>query len=612
MRVLLITPPLVQPNTPYPATTVLAGFLRSRGIRAAQADLSLELVLRLFSRKGLQAVRREAAGPSASVCHFLENAGRYIEAIEPSIRFLQGRNARLAGRILRRTFLPEGPRFAVLDYPGYGALDPNEQARHLASLYVDDLVDVVRDGIDPRFELSRYAEKLALSAPSFDPIRRDLEREKPTLVDRLLEELTRETLRKHRPDVVGLTVPFPGNVYGAFRIAREIRKRAPRTRIVLGGGYVNTELRGLSDPRVFDYVDYVTLDDGELPFLEILKDSGRLLRTFVRERGKVVLKTRGEPDVPHREAGAPSFRGLRLDRYLPLVEMLNPMHRLWSDGRWNKLMLAHGCYWRKCGFCDTSLDYIRRFDPAPADELAGRIQSVIRETGGRDFHFTDEAVPPGLLRALARQLIARRIRTRWWCNVRFEKGFTPELARLMARSGCVAVTGGLETVDNRTLRLMRKGYTVEEAAGALRAFSAADIMTHAYLMYGFPTQTAQETVDALERVRQLFAAGLIQSAYWHRFALTVHSPMAREPKRFGIRLLPAPRARFARNEIPYKEMRAIDHARLGPGLRKAVYNFMHGVGLDEDVCLWFDFRVPAARVDRRWIARRLRRTSASS
>ena len=612
MRVLLITPPLVQPNTPYPAAAVLAGFLQTRGIRTSQADLSLELVLRLFSRKGLQAVRREAAGPSPSVCHFLEHASRYIETVEPVLRFLQGRNPRLAGRILRRNFLPEGPRFAVLDYPGYGALDPNEQARHLASLYVDDLVDVVQDGIDPRFELSRYAEQLALSAPSFDPIRRDLERKKPTLVDRLLDELTRETLTKHRPDVVGLTVPFPGNVYGAFRIARTIRRRSPHTRIVLGGGYVNTELRGLSDLRVFDYVDYVALDDGEIPLLSILEDCGRPVRTFVRERGRVVFKTHPEPDVRHARTGTPSFHGLKLDRYIPLVEMLNPMHQLWSDGRWNKLMLAHGCYWRKCSFCDTSLDYIRRFDPASADELADRIEAVIRRTGGRDFHFTDEAAPPGLLRALAQRLIKRKVRIRWWVNVRLEKGFTPELARLMARSGCVAVTGGLETVDNRTLRLMSKGYIVEEAAGALRAFAAAGIMAHAYLMYGFPTQTTQETVDALERVRQLFAAGLIQSAYWHRFALTIHSPMARDPERYGIRLLTAPRARFARNEIPYQEMRGIDHARFGPGLRKAVYNFMHGVGLDEDVRAWFDFRVPAARVDRRRIARRLRRTSASS
>lgn len=573
MRVLLITPPMVQTNTPYPATTVLAGFLESQGVRVAQADLSLELALRLFSRGGLKSV---------------PGAGRYRETVDSVIRFLQGRNRGLARRIVGRKFLPEGPRFAVLDHLGYDALDPQDQAKYLASLYIGDLVDLIRDKVDPRFELSRYGEKLAVSAPTFDPLRRDLERKNPTIVDRLLDRLTRETIRRHRPDIVGLTVPFPGNVYGAFRIAREIRKCSPKTKIVLGGGYVNTELRGLSDPRVFDYVDFVTLDDGATPLLRIAEGSGALLRTFVRRNGRVVFQTSENPDVPRCRIGAPSFRGLKLDRYFSMVEMLNPMHRLWSDGRWNKIMLAHGCYWRKCAFCDTSLDYIRRFGPATADELVDRINAVIRETGGRGFHFTDEAAPPGLLRALSQRLLERKVKIEWWCNIRFEKGFTAELARLMARAGCIAVTGGLETACDRTLRLMRKGVTVEQAAQVAKRFADASIMVHAYLMYGFPTQTEQETIDALERVRQLFAEGCVQSAYWHRFALTAHSPMARDPKRYGIRLLPMPKATFARNEIRFRDLRGDDPAKFGSGLRKAIYNYMHGAGLDRDVREWFE------------------------
>jgi hypothetical protein len=604
VRVLLITPPLVQPNTPYPATTVLTGFLQSRGIRVDQVDLSLELLLRLFSREGLHTVRLETV---------LKNAAHYIATIDPVIRFLQGRNPALARRIVSRKFLPEGPRFRVLDVLGYEALDLQDQAKYLASLFVDDVADVIRDSIDSRFELARYAEKLAVSAPTFDPIRRDLERKNPTRIDRLLDELTLETIRKHRPDIVGLTVPFPGNVYAAFRIARRIKKCSPKTKIVLGGGYVNTELRELSDPRVFDYVDFVCLDDGAMPILSILKYSGRFLRTFIRENGRVVFRTSKERDMPHGRIGAPSFRGLKLNRYLSMLEMPNPMHRLWSDGRWNKLMLAHGCYWRKCAFCDTSLDTIRRFESSQTDELVDRIETVIRETGGREFHFTDEAAPPGLLRMLSKRLIERKTKIEWWCNVRFEKGFTPELIRLMARSGCIAVAGGLETVSNRLLRLMRKGVTVEEAARVTKAFTGAGILVHAYLMYDFPTQTAQETIDALEQVRHLFAAGCIQSAYWHRFALTVHSPMARNPKRYGIRLLPMRRSTFARNEIRFEETVAATSGRrrgfgmatpdrrsavrdrrynFGPGLRKAVYNYMHGEGLYEDVRKWFDFRVP--------------------
>jgi hypothetical protein len=140
---------------------------------------------------------------------------------------------------------------------------------------VDDLADVWRDGIDPRFEFARYGERLAASAASFDPLHAALTGE-PTLVDTTLDELTLELIAARQPDVVAVTAPFPGNVYGAFRMARAIRAASPKTTLVLGGGWVNTELRSLREPRVFDYFDYVTLDDGERPLLNLLtRLSGR-------------------------------------------------------------------------------------------------------------------------------------------------------------------------------------------------------------------------------------------------------------------------------------------------------------------------------------------------
>ena len=599
---------MTQLNSPYAATPMLTAFLRSKGIETVQADLSLGLALRLFSKKGIRAIAREIDRPrTPSVRFFRAQAGVYEETIEPVVRFLQGRDASLAYLLARRGFLPEGPRFEVLDHSDLDRqMEPQDRAKYYASLYIDDIADAIHDAVDPRFELSRYGEKLAASAPSFTPIRKSLE-QSSTLIDRMIDQMTRELGRRHRPAVVGLTAPFPGNVYGAFRIARAIKRSFPRVRVVLGGGYVNTELRDLSDPTVFDYVDYITLDDGELAFLSVIDSIKRknrriLRRVFVRERGKVIFSTGGSSSgLAHRRLPAPSFDGLDLSKYISVCEMPNPMHRLWSDGCWNKLMLAHGCYWRKCAFCDTCLDYIRRYDPSPASALVDRIESVIRETGRHGFHFVDEAVSPTLLRSLSIELLRRKVAIAWWCNIRFEKAFTPELAGLMARAGCVAVTGGLEAAVDRLLALVNKGITVAQAAHATRAFSDTGILTHAYLMYGVPSQTAQETVDALETVRRFFAAGCIQSAYWHRFALTVHSPMARDPERYGICLSPVSRATFARNEIPWTEKGGIDHGRFAFGLRKAVYNFMHGVGLDRDVRDWFDFDVPRpSKFPREW------------
>ena len=625
MQCLLLTPPMVQLNTPYPATAYLTGFLRQHaphlGLEVIQADASIDLFLRLFSgpliermahelRRRARAMAKNAPIPP-SIAHFLGHAERYVDTVEPTVQFLQRRNPSLALRIVGRAFLPEGPRFEQLSpvTPGepaapdeqllsaFGALGTMEQAQHLASLYVDDLADVWRTGIDPRFELARYGERLAASAASFDPLREALTGE-PTLVDSTLDQLTLELVAK-RPRVVAITAPFPGNVYGAFRMAQAVRAAAPDTTLILGGGWVNTELRSLRDPRVFDYFDYITLDDGERPLLNLLtRLSGRpaaLVRTYVRKAGEVVLENDlTQHDIPQSDTGIPTYDGLPLDRYVSLLEMLNPMHRLWSDGRWNKITLAHGCYWKKCSFCDVSLDYIGRYEKPATGLVMRRIRSLVAETGETGFHLVDEAAPPAGLRSLAKSLIAEKLTITWWGNIRFEKTFTPELCQLLAESGCVAVSGGLEVASDRLLELMKKGVTVEQVARVTRAFTDAGIMVHAYLMYGFPTETAQDTVDALERVRQLFAAGCIQSAYWHRFAATAHSPIGLNPAGYGITLRPPRDIQFAYNDLEFDDPVGTDHDFLGQGLRKAIYNYMHGVGLEIDVREWFEPPPPPA------------------
>ncbi len=634
MRILLLTPPMVQLNTPYPATAYLTGFLRQHagelGLELAQADPALEMFLRLFSRAGLGRVRAQIeknarklgrGGAPPSVAAFLENADRALEVVDAAIAFLQGRDPNLAPRIAARAFLPEGPRFAPLasgedDEPlawAFGALGIADRAKHLASLFVDDLADAIRDGVDARFELARYGERLAMGAASFEPLREALEAS-PTLIDRFIDEIGVELAEQQEPDLVGITAPFPGNVYGAFRLARAVRRARPSARLALGGGYVNTELRELREPRVFDYFDFVTLDDGERPMLNLIRHlrdgAAPLHRTFVRENDRVSLKLDpAAADVPHAEAGTPTYAGLPLARYVSLFEMLNPMHRLWSDGRWNKLTVARGCYWKKCTFCDLSLPYIGRYETASADLIVDRMVALVAETGQTGFHFVDEAAPPAMLRAIAERLIARQVVVSWWGNIRFEKTFTPALARLLARSGCIAVTGGLEVASDRLLALMQKGVTVAQVARVTRAFTDAGVLVHAYLMYGFPTETEQETVDALERVRQLFAEGCIQSAFWHRFAATAWSPIGRQPDRYGIRVLRPPAA-FARNEVPFEDPTGTDHDRLGQGLRKALYNYMHGVGLDLDVRTWFQpargrRRVPGPAVPPDLIAKAL-------
>jgi len=616
---------MTQLNTPYPSTAYLTGFLRSRGVDAVQEDLALALVLKLFCPDGLLAIRGciEALPPrrrSHRVKAFYEQFDRYLATAAPAVAFLQGRDPTIGHRICGRNFLPEGPRFASLEvYTGdeggdplawaFGSLGVQDRARHLATLYLNDLADVLRDAADPRFEFVRYAESLAQSQATFEPLAAALAAPL-NLVDRTLHDLTLAALARHAPDLVLVSVPFPGAVYAAFRIAQTIKAQNPAVLTMLGGGFVNTELRELAEPRVFDYFDYVSLDAGERPLLALLehlrgeRPRQRLVRTFARtaDGAGVQYLDSGEPDVAFAEVGTPTWDGLPLDRYLSVLDMLNPMHRLWSDGRWNKLTVAHGCYWKKCSFCDVSLDYISRYDTVTASILVDRIQAIVAETGQTGFHFVDEAAPPKALKTLAAELHKRQLSISWWGNIRFEKSFTPELCRQLADSGCIAISGGLEVASDRLLKLMKKGVSVEQVARVTRAFTDAGILVHAYLMYGFPTQTVQDTVDALEYVRQLFAAGCIQSGFFHRFACTVHSPVGKHPEQYGVTLAPLPPVSFAKNDIGFNDPAGVDHDMLGVALNKALYNYMHGIGLEEDVRSWFDDRVPRTKVPRHFIA----------
>ena len=632
---------MTQLNTPYPSTAYLTGFLRSRGVAATQEDLALKLVLKLFTADGFKQVKDKAlalpeAERSASVNFFLDFFERYENTIAPTIAYLQGKDSTLSHRIAGRGFLPEGPRFAALDaYDdgesadplawAFGALGQQDRARHLATLYLNDLADVLRDAIDSRFEFVRYGESLAGSQATFEPLSTALAAPL-TLMDEMLQALTLKAIEQHQPSLVLLSVPFPGAVYAAFRIAQCIKQHHPHIYIALGGGFVNTELRELTEPRVFDYVDFVTLDSGERPLLALLEHlqgqraAARLVRTFVRkpDTGTVQLMNWSEPDVPFEEVGTATWDGLHLNDYLSVLDMLNPMHRLWSDGRWNKLTVAHGCYWKKCSFCDVSLDYISRYETASATLLVDRIEQIVKETGQTGFHFVDEAAPPKALKALAEELIRRKVHISWWGNIRFEKTFTPELAELLAESGCIAMSGGLEVASDRLLKLMKKGVSVEQVAQVTKGFSEAGILVHAYLMYGFPTQTVQDTVDALEYVRQLFENGCIQSGFFHRFACTVHSPVGLNPEEYGIELIPLPPVSFGKNDIGFIDPTGVDHDVLGLGLKKAIYNFMHGIGVEEDVRSWFQdainehargqnagFKIPKSTVPRQKITKAL-------
>ena len=610
-KLLLITPPFVQVNCPYPATAYLKGYLTRQGYQAEQYDLSIELINRLFSRDILlrifDACTPEQMGKDPNLERMYGLRERYLSTIDTVMEFLRKGDNTLATLICNGEFLPQAERFDAageLDY-FFGNLGTADCAKFLCTLYLQDLSDLIRGTVTEHFEIVRYGERISMSIPLFAKLEAELRQPRNPIEEEMVALLERQ-IEAVRPTLVGFTAPFPGNLLAILRCAQYLKERHPDIRIAMGGGYPSTELRTMTDKAIFRYIDYIILDDGERP-LERLLAGNDLLRTYARDgyhEGEAAPLT-------HAERGCPDFSGLPHDKYLSLTEVTNPMHRLWSDGRWNKMMLAHGCYWAKCAFCDTSLDYIRRYESVPAATFVDWMEEVIRQTGSRSFHFTDEAAPPKLLKEISLEILRRGLCVSWWTNVRFESRYTGDLCLLMAAAGCIAVSGGLEVASDRLLKKMNKGVDIAQAALAMRNFSYAGIMVHAYLMYGFPTQTLQESVDSLEVVRQMFRAGLIDSAFWHRYAMTVHSPSGTDPEAFGVRRRNAHVHAFANNEVAFVENRGYDIRLVGEGLDEALRHYMAGDGLDRPAHKWFAGKTPRTAVDASLIADQMIRPDAS-
>ena len=598
--ILLVTPPFTQPNTPYPATMQLMGFLRSNGIKAVQFDLAIEVYNQIFSKETFESlfetIETDGRKLSRDSKKIIANKEYYLTYIGNVITFLQSKDNTLAFGLSTqlKSILSESISGDELDML-FGSAGVHDWAKYNCTKFIEELGTFIQKEFDEYFSFTKYAEYLSLVAIEFEPLLKALNHK--TFISEIIEDEIINQIKLTNPKIVGFTIPFPGNLYGALVAAKSIKKLFPEIKIVMGGGFINTELRWLTEKRIFNFTDYLCIDDGELPLFQLINHindknlEASLVRTFYLKNGEIKYSnSRSKVDPSHDEICTPNYENIDFTKYISFLSTTNPMQRLWSDGKWNKMALAHGCYWAKCSFCDTTLDYIKRFSKPNIEVLLDRVESVKRLTKCSGFHFVDEAAPPALIRDLCNQLIERRTAITWWVNIRFEKSFTKELIELMAKAGCIAVSGGLEVASDRLLKLMNKGVTIEQVASVTHHFSQSNIMVHAYLMYGFPTETEQETIDSLEVVRQLFDNNLIQSAYWHRFALTEHSDVGQNPAKYAITKIDNDLNQFTRNDVSFVDPIGCEHEKYSEGLRISLYNYMQGVGLDMKINEWFRFK----------------------
>ena len=263
------------------------------------------------------------------------------------------------------------------------------------------------------------------------------------------------------------------------------------------------------------------------------------------------------------------------------------MHRLWTDGTWIKAYLAHGCYWHKCAFCDTKLDYVCGYKPVNVEKLFAGLKKTAVEKGVYGIHFVDEALPAACLKKFALLNARNGNELYFWGNVRFEKVFTKDLAAFLSYCGFGAVSAGIEVATGTGLKNINKGTDIDSIVSACAAFKEAGILAHAYMIYGFWYDTPQTIIDSMETLRQFFAAGLLDSAFWHKFTLTKNSELY--------------------DQLKNSWKGGTEFKKYGRPLETALDSWMHGIKIEQKVQKWFDFPVPAPTIQRDFVEKAIER-----
>lgn len=647
LNTIIIQPPLVQLNTPYPSGAYLKAFFKKiyseNNIDGTidWFDFSTELFHKVFCREGLKKIFQQSQEKALKIAADFENNGDdnsafqirkfisesplWCEWIDKIISVLC-ENTKISGReftheFVRSAHAPRGDRMER--YLSKLERDVSvDDSRIIASLALADLADYITIAYDRNFALIRYAEHLATSTSTFDSVEENLsspilENFLNPLIKEKIPEITEQTL-------VLVSIPFPGTFESALYTAKYLRNTyGDKITVAMGGGYVNTELRTVSEKKLFKYCHFLSYDKGYGSYMNLfdqtIKENGssknidfkKILdgRSFYKIKyllgDNLVEPLENHKDYEKKEKEMiysliPDFSTLDYSRSPRLADSDNPMHRIWNDGSWLKIYMAYGCYWHRCAFCDTSLDYVNDFCNTNIHNLYDGIYQQCKNTGVYGIHFVDEACPPVAMQEFALKNIVKSkddTSLTYWGNIRFEKTFTRDLADLLSYGGLTAVSGGIEIATGDGLDMVNKGTDMENIVAACCAFKETGILTHSYMIYGFWNQSEQDLINSMETLRQLFESGLLDSAFFHKFTLTLHSTVYREwkeGKHPDLHPIEIPKQQFAENDIHFKGEEKSE--KYTAPLMAAVDNWMNGNKLKKSVDSYFPFKMPKTTI----------------
>jgi anaerobic magnesium-protoporphyrin IX monomethyl ester cyclase len=536
--VLLLYPPVTDPTSPYHSLTYIDSYARSHGYPAADIiDVNVEAFHHSYTRDAaawlaeqLAAVRRDPPGEAPSQAFLLEVGTPDPEAVRSAVGVLQ-----------------DPVRFYHYDqyYHAVGQVQS-----WMSCLGAIGIPGQFRAGFQlapmPQFQggpaatMADHRELARLSRP-FEPY---------------YEQVLLPRIRSGGYDVIGINITYTWQLPFALWLAHLVRGVAPDAFLIAGGTEVASCWKYSLDretyAQLFDDFDATVVGEGEAAYLAIL-DSHRRgtlpegvpnvhLHPRYGARRSLPIRYERLGDIP-----APDFSGIDFDQYLSPEPFI-----YYSPTR--------GCYWNKCTFCDYGLNSNSPTSPwrqSQDERMIEDLRAISKYS--RFIYFSVDVLAPATMLRFAERAVAERLDIRWGAEIRLEKYWSRERCELLRASGCVAVSVGFESGNQRILDLIDKGTKPAQVRQTVEAMHAAGIGVQVLGFTGFPTETyeeAKDSVDFLVETRDLWTFGGLGD-----FVLTPGAIVAREPGRFGIsNVRPSPSEGVARHLLYDEPITAAAHA----------------------------------------------------
>ena len=518
MKVMLLFPPDWYPSEPYLSLPSLTAVLRAAGHHVVQKDVNLEMYDWYFSGDFLRRVLKKVP----QQLDRLRKIARSRELTDAEHELQLGlcdltreRIAQLAAKAEQAKQVVRGPEFYDAERLEWAVTTFREITAAISLVYSPARICMPPMETDLSYKVFMSSELLEAVEDTQVNIYREV-----------FEHLVKPAIEAERPDVIGISIVLQQQLFSTATFCALIKQQFPHIHVTLGGNTV-TRLRDVlpTTPNLFALFDSAVVYEGETAFLQLVEAVGageelsRIPNLIYRDAAGI-----HENSLTYAEDMAslppPDFDGLPLEKYFVPERMLS-------------YLATRGCYWGRCEFCDHGEGYTAGYRTKKVDQIIEELRQLKAKYHTRIFHFTDESYPPALFRKLCRALIDQKLDIIWQTHMRFEKSLLDESVWKDAwDSGCRYLHFGYESGNERVLKLMDKATTKEVIHRSLQLSAGVGIWNHAMGFFGFPGETRDEARDSVGFLHE--NKDLVHSVGFGTFDLSKHTPVAKNPERWGV------------------------------------------------------------------------------